>query len=218
MWVWLKHCILKWMKWATLHKAVFATVFAVVLAVSVSFTVDARPYGSGKYGVCNYDSGCSISISTSGAVALPVTPTALGAYTTQKDSVTITTDDPVGYTLGIESLSGSSSALIKGSDTIPSVSGTPSSPASLSSNTWGYRIDGQASFGTGPTAAVTNAASSGLSFAGVPLGGSMQQIYTSNTPASAGNTINVWYGIYVNTTKPAGTYQQTVLYTATATP
>lgn len=178
----------------------------------------ARPYGTGSYGVCVYDSGCSISVASSGSINLDSMPTDSGVYTVQKDDVIITTDDPVGYSLMLESGSSSSAALVKGGDSIAASSGTPASPIVLAMNTWGYRVDGVLSFGTGPTSAVTNATTSTDVFAGVPLGGDSQQIYSSDTAASGGVTVPVWYGLAVNSGQPNGTYQQTVVYTATATP
>lgn len=202
-----------------LSRYIAAMTTAVVIAVLfVSGHALARPYGSGSYGTCAYSSGCSISVASAGNVNLDSVPTEAGVYTVQKDDVIITTDDPVGYSLTLESDSPESAALVKGSDSIAASGGTPTSPAVLAMNTWGYRVDDVSNFGAGPTLAVTNAATNSGVFAGVPLGGSPQQIYSSDTAAPSGDTIPVWYGLAVNNTQPNGTYQRTVVYTATATP
>lgn len=194
--------------------AATATAFIFMSAT----TAWARPYGSGSYGTCTYGGGCSISLASSGSVDLSSIPTESGVYTVQSDSVTVATDNPSGYDLALESSSSSSSALVKGSDSIAASSGTIVSPIVLAMNTWGYRVDGTPNFGGGPTLAVTNAATSVDLFAGVPLGGNSQRVYHSDTAEPTGNTTPVWYGLAVDSGQPSGTYQQTVVYTATAAP
>lgn len=178
----------------------------------------AYPYGAGPYGICAYGGTCTISLSTAGTLTLPLTPTASSVYTIQSDGVTVTTNNPTGYSLTLASSSSTSAALAKGADTIPASSGTATSPLALAINTWGYRVDGQAGFGTGPTSAVTNASSSSFTFAGVSLSGNPQQIYSSAAAASSGNSIDVWYGLRADNSAVDGAYSHTVVYTATATP
>ncbi len=179
----------------------------------------ATPYGGGSYGNCYYGGSCSISLSTSGNINLALTPTSSGVYSIQNDPIVVITDNPTGYAVSLESDSAGTAALVNGANTLNPGSGTPAAPAQLAVNTWGYRVDGQAAFGAGPTSAVTSAASSSLSFAGLTLNGASQQLYSSGAATAAGgDTINVWYGVRADTTKPAGTYQRIVVYTATTAP
>ena len=179
-------------------------------------SVFAAPYGSNKYGSCPYSDGCNITISTSGTVTLNVSPTISSVYTINKDTVTVTTNNSAGYALRLESSSGSSNKLVNGGNEVDTSSGTAISPVTLANNTWGYRIDSALGFGSGPTSAITNQASSSLSFAGVPLLGAPQVIKTTATSAISGDSTDVWYGVRADMSKPAGSYSATVLYTAVA--
>lgn len=181
----------------------------------------ARPYGAGRYGSCIYGSnGCAISLSTDSGVGISLNPSGGDVVSIAKDNVNVITANYSGYTLSVESNTPSTNNLVGDYSTIIPVSGTPSSPTTLSSNSWGWRVDNEASFGAGPTSAVTNAPSSSLTFAAVPTNGSSVQVYSSNsaTPPVTGDTIEVWYGIRVSPSKVAGDYDQTVLYTAVAQP
>lgn len=186
-------------------------ILAVLVVPSLVF---ATPYGAGTYGSCTYNNTCTISIATSGTVTLPATTNPSGVVTIDKDIVTVTTNSSGGYTLSLESVSGSSSQLVNGGEVIPAISATAASPATLGLNEWGYRIDGALGFGAGPTSAITSQPSSSLTFAGVPLLGAPQDIKVTASSAPSGDVTNVWYGVRADMTKPAGTYSSTVTYTA----
>lgn len=184
--------------------------------VVFSATVQASKYGRGAYGECLYG-GCSITLATSGMIDLSVMPSDSGVYTIANDEVTVTTNSPDGYTLSISSASddADSRELIGPTPaTFEPVTGTMSVPVTLGMNQWGIRVDGQAGFGAGPTVSLTNGSSSMLTFAGLPLLSSPGVLKATNTSALSGDTTDVWYGIHANTDNPAGTYTQTVLYTA----
>lgn len=192
---------------------ILSFITAVALFGQVAF---ASLYGAGTYGACPYSSDCGITLTTSGTVNLNSIPTTSGRYTTASDSVTVTTDSTTGYTLSLQNQSATEGALVKGSDNIPAHGATAASPTTLGLNTWGFRVDGQAGFGAGPTTAVTDQPSMSLTFAGVPLNGSPVIIKNNTTGgASAGELTSVWYGIQVDNSKPSGTYSSTVVYTAT---
>ena len=195
------------------------TLIACLNVVSPLPQAHALTYGSGTYNNCAYGGPCSISIVTSGSVNISLLPTTSSVYSIQKDAVVVQTDNPLGYNLSLESSSASSTSLVNGGYTLAASSGTPASPQVLQLNTWGFRIDGSAGFGAGPTTSATNATSSSLTFAGLTLNGSPQTIYTRNVAsAGGGDTIDVWYGTRANTSVASGTYQQTVIYTATTLP
>jgi hypothetical protein len=87
--------------------------------------IQALPYGAGTYGSCQYQS-CSISVLSSGTVALNATPTVSGVYTFASDNVTVDTAASTGYTLTLKD-SDTTTSLQNGADTITATSGTPAS-------------------------------------------------------------------------------------------
>lgn len=173
-------------------------------------------YGEGTYNQCTYNGDCPISVATTGTVSLPLTPTATGVYTIAKDSVTVTTDNPTGYSLTLETNDDGAlgDCLEDGPSAICATSGTTASPAVLDLNSWGFRLDGLGSFGLGPTAALSNGSSSSLTFAAVPKLNSPTVIKSSGVSATTGDVTDVWYGVRVNTTPSDGDYYRTVIYTA----
>ena len=153
-------------------------------------------------------------LSTSGTVNVNVTPSASGAQTIASDTVTVSSSDSNGYTLQL-ALSGASSNLTSGGNTLPATSGTQTTPIAQLANTWGYRVDSIGGFGAGPTSAQTSVALTSSKFAAVPATASPNTIKTTATTAS-NDTTTVWYSVAANTAQPSGTYTGTVTYTATA--
>jgi hypothetical protein len=157
-----------------------------------------------------------ISVFTSnGTVTANVTPTGAGAQTIASDTLTVSTNDTLGYTLQIAD-SDATTTLTSGGNTIPASSGSQGTPVAQSANTWGYRVDSVGGFGAGPTSGQSSAAISGtIKFAGMPANSSPNTIKTTATTAS-NDTTTVWYGVAANTSQPTGTYSDTITYTATA--
>jgi len=186
----------------------------LLLTMSVTGTfLSALPYGSGAYDTCTFDT-CGISLLTSGTVNLTATPTTGSVNSTAEDEVTVGTDATTGYALTFLD-SDTDTTLANGANTLGASSGTQASPITLAVNTWGYRIDGLASFGAGPTSAQSSDASPAYTFAGVPA--SNQTAHTLKTTSAAANpaeTTHVWYGVRINTVKPGGIYTGQVTYTA----
>lgn len=149
---------------------------------------------------------------TSGTVNINATPTASGVQTTASDTVTISTNNTAGYTLQLAETT-ATTALTSGSNTIAATSGTQASPTALVANRWGYRVDGLAGFGAGPTTPIANAAIGSVTYAAVPATASPNTIKTTATTAT-NNTTTVWYSVAVNTATPTGTYTNSVTYTA----
>lgn len=158
----------------------------------------------------NANVGSAISITTSGTVNLAITPTGVGSATSASDTVTVTTNHTAGYLL---QLNAGAATLTNGANTLAATGGTIASPAALSSNSWGFRIDGQAGFGAGPTTAQTNQASLTGNYAPVPT--TATTVKTTGAPATSGDVTSVWYAAKVDTTKPSGAYTGTITYTAT---
>ena len=186
--------------------------FFIVLFPNESY---ATPYGAGSYGSCQYSS-CEISLSSNGSVAVNVTPN--GASTTctvASDSVDVTTSSSTGYTLTLADFDTSNQLTKSGGGTIGPTSGTDTSPSTLDANSWGYRVDDAASFGSGPTSAVSNGGIPSLSYAAVPpSSGTANTIAYRTDEASAGDTTSIWYGVCINLATENGAYSDEVVYTA----
>ena len=179
----------------------------------IANTTDDSYYGWGNYGNCNYGE-CPITLTSSGAVSLAISPTSSGSCSVQSDSVTVLTDNGAGYTLQLAS-SATNSNLVNGAYAVSATSGTPASPASLNANSWGYRVDGTYGFGPGPTTAQSSIAAPISSFAGIPTSAETPAtIKVTNTSANPAQSTSVWYGVCVDTSIPSGTYSAQVTYTA----
>jgi hypothetical protein len=153
-----------------------------------------------------YTSGPTVTLAA-------ITPTSGGRQSINDDTVTGNTNDASGFSVTLQETSASSTSMISGSNTIPTSTGTPAAPAVLASDTWGWRLDGLAGFGSGPTSALSSAAPSALKFAGIPANGSPYQIEATSSTGSA--SVNVWYSADVDTSQAVGSYSTTVTYTFT---
>ena len=153
-----------------------------------------------------------ISVTSTPTVSLTVTPVAAGArMSSAQGTVTVGTNNASGYNLKI-AMQTATRDLVNGSNTIAAHTGTKTAPSNLADNTWGYRVDGVGTFGSGTTAE-SNVASSSKTWAGVPASGGGDEIKNTSTPAS-GDATTVWFGVSATSTKPNGTYTGTVVYTA----
>jgi hypothetical protein len=151
----------------------------------------------------SYSSGPTVTLGA-------ITPDSAGKQSTASDTVSANTNDTSGLTITMQENSASSTAMLSGSNTITTSSGTPASPATLTNGNWGWHIDSLAGF-TGTGATLNNAAPSAVTYAGIPANGAPYTINTTSTNGSTSST--VWYSARVNNTQPIGTYSTTVLYT-----
>lgn len=154
-----------------------------------------------------------ISMTTSGTVAIGITPTPSGAATSASDTVSVSTNNTAGYNLTLSD-SDTNTNLVNGGNNIAAHAGTFASPSTLANNSWGYRVDSAGTFGAGPTSAQTNQANLAETWAGVPSSAAPQQLKSTGATATNDQTI-VWYGVKVDTSKPNGVYTDQVTYTAT---
>lgn len=168
-------------------------VTAMIVATFITpSTISAQPYGKGKYDTnVPYGSETSITISTSGDVSIPITPTEAGTLGTSNSTVTVTSTDVVGYKLYIRA-SGATTNMVNGPDTLPASAN--GSPATLATNTWGYNTDGS------------------NNFVGINLTDTL--IKNTTGPFGSGDNTTVTYGVMIDNSKPAGNYSTTILYTA----
>lgn len=138
-----------------------------------------------------------ISLTTSGTVTLNPVPG--DGVSSGVDTVTVNTNSHNGYVLNLRATT--TDRLVKGTDFMGPTSGSWGVPATMSSNSWGYRIDGLGNFGAGTStyAAVTTAG---------------QNLKTTSTTA-VNDVTSVLYGAQVTYSQPSGVYSGQVTYTAT---
>lgn len=160
----------------------------------------------------------SISITTSGTVALNIVPVTGGAQTTASDTVTVTTNNATGYNLNLKDAD-ATTTLTNGANSIAASSNTTwGSPAILANNTWGYGIaSGTTGLTTGSNFSATYTAQADQTtdshvFLGVTAAD--QLLRTTATAAGSGDVTTVWYSAKADATKPIGTYSDIVTYTA----
>lgn len=188
-----------------------AAIMAFLALVAVPISVEAATTTT----TVSSSIGSTISLlSSAGTVSIDATPSASGVQTTASDTVTVSTNNTSGYTLQIAE-TGASTALVSGGNSIPATPGTQTTPAALTANTWGYRVDGTGGFGATTTTAISNAPIGSITYAAVPVTASPNTIKTTASTAS-NDTTTVWYSVAVNTSTPSGTYTNSVTYTATA--
>ena len=189
--------------------AIFGVVVSPAIASAASNTANTT---------VNVDVGSSISISTSGTVSISLTPTSGGVVSSASDTVTVSTNNTLGYNLKLAD-SDATTDLTSGGNSFTTSANAMTAAAALANNTWGYAVP-TATTGIGTNtfdasySAETNATSSATKWAGVPASGSGVTIKSTASTAS-GDTTAVWYAAKANTSQPNGTYTDTVTYTAT---
>ncbi len=153
----------------------------------------ASPFGQGVFGAdVPFGSLTSLSIALGGNVSLNLTPSG-GTFTgTGSHTVTVTSNDVVGYRLYLYSPSGTS--MTNGGFTIPASANV--TPATLATNSWGYNTDGSSNF--------------------VGMLTTPSVIKDANGPYKTGDNTTVTYSAVTDITKGAGDYTVGVVYTAVA--
>lgn len=158
------------------------------------------------------DVGGIISVVSSNAVNISLTPAVGGLYSSDSDTVTVTTNNSSGYDLTLADSDGTTS-LTSGGNSFTAASGTYASPAALTAGRWGFAVAG-GSFDVSYTAE-TNHAIDSTKWAGVPASGSAVNIKSTAVPAPSGDVTTVWYAAAADASQASGTYTDTVTYTAT---
>ncbi|MFY9228024.1 MAG: hypothetical protein WAO28_01715 [Candidatus Microsaccharimonas sp.] len=174
-------------------KIILSGITISAIAILGNIPVSASPYGVGLYNAdVPYGGETQISLATNGSINIPITPTDNGTLGSGSGTVTVTSTDVVGYRLYIRALSSTNLTKVGGSAVLGASSNVTSLP--LATNTWGYNLDASTNF-IGPTA-------------------TDQLLRTRTGPFKSGDVTTVTYGVKVDNTKPAGSYQTTVMYTA----
>lgn len=150
----------------------------------------------------------TLTMNVSNTASFSITPDATGKASSNFDTVTISTNNTAGYKLQLKDADATTTL---GTSTIAAHTGTAAAPTALTTvNTWGYRLDGGAGFGAGPTAAQTDvAALTSTSWAGITT--SFVDIKTTNSTATAEEN-KVFYAAKVDSSIPTGEYIEAVQY------
>lgn len=175
--------------------------------------VSAVTYSAGIYGACQFSS-CNITLTTEPSLNMPVTPSANSVRCTiNEHTVSVSTGSTTGYTL-LVSDSDASAALQGVYNSIQPLSGTSSSPAILTANTWGYRVDNSNGFGAGPTATGQNITIPDITFAGMPLTTAPDILKSTTSAASTADVTSVYYGLCLDYSVQSGEYSDGIEYSA----
>lgn len=194
-----------------------STLAAIVGVVGIALApVAASAATASANTTINAVIGSTISITTSGTVTLNITPVSGGAQTSASDTVTVNTNNAAGYNLAVKD-SDATLTLTSGGNTIAASANTFTTGGVLANNTWGWAVPntttGIGANGFDATYSVlSNVTSSATIWAGITA--TDQQF--KNTATTASNDVTtVWYSAKADTSKPNGTYADTVTYTAT---
>ncbi len=192
---------------------------AVVAVVGVVLTpVAASAVAASANTTINAVIGSTISITTSGTVTLNIVPVS-GAQTSASDTVTVNTNNATGYELAVKD-SDATLTLASGGNSIAASSNTFAAGAALANNTWGWAVPdtttgiGANNFDT-TYSAFTDQTSHASTWTGITA---TDQIFKDTGTTATNDVTTVWYSAKADTSKPNGTYTDTVTYTATTNP
>lgn len=152
-----------------------------------------------------------VSIGLQSDVVMDVTPKASGVFTEESVNVTVATNSSEGYSLYMRTLDDTNALTsIKKDDptTIKAVEGEVETDAlAAQGNVWGYKLN----------------ANSGEThddlYRAVPATSSEQAIHVTDTkPITGTDSLDLTFGVHVDTSLPSGTYRNSVLVSAVANP
>lgn len=182
---------MKAFKVGRLHMSLLTMILAA--SVLLELPAAASPFGQGVFGAdVPFGSNTSLTISLGGNVSLSLTPSGGNFSGNGAHTVTVTSNDVVGYRLYASSPS--STSMTNGTDTIPASGNTSAGP--LAVNSWGYNTDGSSNF--------------------VGILSTPTLIKDANGPYKNGDDTTITYSALANITKSSGEYTVGVVYTAAA--
>ena len=195
--------------------ATFCLAFLVAfVSGSAFFTVNdsSAESASTNVEVISYvDAVISITTNAPGTpptISIPISPVIDNGFAKKDVVVTVSTNNPTGYTLNMNSQTTNTSLIHESAydptpnptpPTIPSTSFAYNAPGTLTSNSWGWNL------GT---------ASSTTTFVRIPPSNDSHSIRTTNTPDVASNT-TVTFAAQINFLQATGVYTNTIVFTAT---
>ena len=172
------------------------TLLALVSALLLQQPAHASPFGQGIFSAdVPFGSLTSLAIALGGNVGISLAPNGGNFSGTGNHTLTVTSNDVIGYRLYALSPTTTTMTLSGGSDTIPA--SRNSSPATLAVNTWGYNTTG-----------------STTDFIGMKTTPIL--IKDAVGPYKNGDDTTVTYGALTDITKSAGAYAVDVVYTVVA--
>ncbi|MBR3135139.1 hypothetical protein IKG54_01045 [Candidatus Saccharibacteria bacterium] len=176
----------------------------------------------------NNTSDFFIQITSADSLGLDVTASPTGQMAIAKDTINVVTNSPNGYKLYVSTSVNDNNIYQGGSSSSASEgyfqpgSGTISSPAKLTQNTWGFALDSSTGDPFSANFANIDYYSTGnpsadSTWAEVPKyanSSNAKIAETSDYNSPDGTDLDIFYGINASTTLPTGSYSTEVTYTA----
>ena len=192
--------------------AVCSAVFFSSIGINSTVNQEAYADSSNPHG-----SAVSIRVTKNGSdvssLDLNLSPTATGAFVKDNLSILVSTTNETGYKLDFSSVDDNTAMTHTNTNitaTIPSLT-TTTNESSFPVNSWGYSLDPITVSGTNNT---------NQSFSPIPTKSNPTILKTTTTPTtSLPNSIDqtdITFAIKADTNIPAGTYKDTVVFTAIA--
>ena len=150
-----------------------------------------------------------ISLSLQDTVAVDVTPTQDGTFSSNTAALSISTNNETGYSLYMATSNGKNTLTSQNpgtSDVISAVNGGDNgvTSAKFTNNTWGYNLSQEAVSDT-------------TVYKAVPTANGDTAIITTSSPTEV-DTYNLTFGTKVDTSLPSGTYSNDVVVSVVANP
>ena len=204
------------------YSAAFLAAFLVALVSASTFTPVDNSEASENISVIQNTTGYYLNMTTSGNVSMEIDATPDGAVAVTKDTVNVKTNSPAYkiYVSMNSSTANSNKLYLNGSTSATSyfapVNGSTESPVALTNNSWGWALANSSISGYAfdNSYTVGSNVSSAQKFAAMPLSGDEALIASGTAATTSGTDYDVYYGAKANTALKAGTYSNTVLYTA----
>ena len=183
--------------------AVMVLVLGAMLFPSLPTAVQAEESGS----TANLNVESAVAITLPDTVAIDVTPTPDGTFSSSNVNLSVSTNNNSGYALYFATTGDDNHMHSQNqatTETIAPVSGSVTQ-ATFANNTWGYNL----------RAASEGDANANTEYQAVPTSGDTAQRTTS---APSSDSYNLTFGAKVNTSIPSGTYTNTVAVSVVANP
>ena len=188
--------------WVTITIAAFLTT-NILLILLLCRSASAAESGAVAPVTIKVETVLAMTTNTNN-LSLSILPTPDGTLSTGEVDVDISTNNFTGYTLSMSTTTDNTALThTNGTNSINSTSSPVSAPTALSSNTWGWY----------PSSLATNPGGSNYQFAAIP---SLSSAYTlkSTDAMSTNDETTVSFGIMADTSIPAGSYSNTITFTA----
>ncbi len=179
--------------------------FIVLATLTIHFFVPTVTVDAAEQTATDGYNSSTISVSNDNAVDIDITPTSEQKVYSATNTLNITNSCEYGATITLSTNSNSDTEaannLIRtGADDLAKTI-TPTAGDNLIDNSWGFSIDNGETFHAVPAKDKTPAT-----------------IYNSSSATSSAETVNIKYGVKLDTNIPSGNYSNDVLYTVAVKP